>query len=140
MRTEDISRLESLERLAERLAEDLKKPQLILLDGPLGAGKTQMVRFMGAALGVPQSEICSPGFGFINIYSSPKGPVSHADLFRLNEGGSLESTGFWDLFCGPGFVFVEWARLLKQDLPPLWNRQRLVFRLPEEGRRLLDIS
>ena len=140
MRTEDIGQLAKLERLAAQLAKGLKKPQLILLDGPLGAGKTQMVRFMGEALGVPKREICSPGFGFINIYSSPKGPVCHADLFRIKEGEDLDSTGFWDLFCEPGFVFIEWAQMAEGKLPPLWGKLQLIFRFSEEGRRLLSIS
>lgn len=70
--------------LGQKLGSQLRAGDLILLNGPLGAGKTVLVQGIGAALGF--TEITSPTFVISRIH---KGPLSliHVDAYRLLEGG-----------------------------------------------------
>ena len=71
--------------LGQKLGAQLRAGDLILLNGPLGAGKTVLVQGIGAALGF--SEVTSPTFVISRIH---KGPLSliHVDAYRLLEGGN----------------------------------------------------
>ena len=131
MPVENISRLHQTEALARRLIKKIKYPQLVLLQGEMGTGKTEMVRFMCSALG--RFEVCSPAFTLINIYSEK---VAHIDLYRLKSREDLESAGFWDLFASPRLIFIEWADRLEEELP-YWNKLFLSFAFSPDGRRLL---
>ena len=132
--TEDVSRLEDLKDLAGRLVQEFQYPQLVLLNGAVGSGKTQMVQFMLSALGV--FEAPSPAFTLINTHQGIPGEISHIDLYRLKDREDLESTGFWDIFADSRLVFIEWASLLKEPLPP-WRRLILSFELSSQGNRFL---
>lgn len=71
--------------LGQKLGTHLRAGDLILLNGPLGAGKTVLVQGIGAALGF--NEVTSPTFVISRIH---KGPLSliHVDVYRLLEGGN----------------------------------------------------
>jgi len=71
--------------LGQKLGTQLRAGDLILLNGPLGAGKTVLVQGIGAALGL--KEVTSPTFVISRIH---KGPLSliHVDAYRLLEGGN----------------------------------------------------
>jgi tRNA threonylcarbamoyl adenosine modification protein YjeE len=74
------------ETLGARLAELVRPGDLLLLEGPLGAGKTTLVRGLVAALGGDPGEVCSPTFILLETYSVHAGSivrVHHADLYRL---------------------------------------------------------
>ena len=71
--------------LGQRLGSQLRAGDLILLNGPLGAGKTVLVQGIGSALGF--NEVTSPTFVISRIH---KGPLSliHVDAYRLLESGN----------------------------------------------------
>ena len=71
--------------LGQRLGAQLRAGDLILLNGPLGAGKTVLVQGIGSALGF--NEVTSPTFVISRIH---KGPLSliHVDAYRLLESGN----------------------------------------------------
>ena len=73
--------------LGQKLGVQLRAGDLILLNGPLGAGKTVLVQGIGAALGF--NEVTSPTFVISRIH---KGPLSliHVDAYRLLESGNAE--------------------------------------------------
>ena len=80
-----IASADEMFSLGQRLAAQLRAGDLILLNGPLGAGKTVLVQGIGAALGF--TDITSPTFVISRIH---KGPLSliHVDAYRLLESGS----------------------------------------------------
>jgi tRNA threonylcarbamoyladenosine biosynthesis protein TsaE len=80
-----ISTAEEMFGLGQKLGAQLRAGDLILLNGPLGAGKTVLVQGIGAALGY--NEVTSPTFVISRIH---KGPLSliHVDAYRLLEGGN----------------------------------------------------
>lgn len=123
MQKKNIKNLEELKNICLDFAQELKVPQLVLLEGPLAVGKTQMIRYIVEALGFSKEQICSPTFSLINVYKKPnKKSIYHVDLFRLKNETELETTAFWDIFYSATIVFIEWPKLIKEKLPPLWNK------------------
>ena len=133
---QNINDLEQLREISQKFTKTFKYPQLVLLYGDLGSGKSQTVRFMTEALGVAQEMVNSPAYNIIHSYSFSKGEISHIDLYRLKDAEDLESTGFWDVFSTSSLVFIEWADLLKAPLPSSWSRLSLFFKW-SEGKRSL---
>ncbi len=126
-REKKIHNLKELKQFAQQVVQEIKVPQLILMEGPLGVGKTQCVRFMSEYLGVSEKDICSPSFSLINTYKTKELHIAHIDLFRLQDKQDLESTGVWDVFLDSQIIFVEWANLLRVKWPDRWNKLIIIF-------------
>jgi tRNA threonylcarbamoyladenosine biosynthesis protein TsaE len=108
-------RLDSLaetEALAARLAARARPGDAILLEGPLGAGKSALARaFLRAASGDPSLEVPSPTFTLVQSYPLPGGVVAHHfDLYRLDGPGGLHELGWEE--AREGIVLVEWPSRL----------------------------
>jgi tRNA threonylcarbamoyladenosine biosynthesis protein TsaE len=99
--------LAATEALARRLASVARAGDCILLEGPLGAGKTALARaFLRAAADDPAMEVPSPSFTLVQIYDTKIGPVFHYDLWRLDGSDSLTELDWEDAL--DGIVLVEW--------------------------------
>jgi tRNA threonylcarbamoyl adenosine modification protein YjeE len=97
---------------AAALARRLRPGDLVLLQGPLGAGKTAWVRGACVALGVPEDEVTSPTYTLMHTYAG-RWPVVHADLYRLEGRVGPEEVGLdEELAAGEAVVFVEWPERL----------------------------
>jgi tRNA threonylcarbamoyladenosine biosynthesis protein TsaE len=92
----------------EALATSLRAGDVVLLYGPLGAGKTAFVRGMARGLGASPQEVSSPTFTLIQEYSSPRATLFHVDLYRL-EAKEVDDLGLDELISGEGIVAIEWA-------------------------------
>jgi tRNA threonylcarbamoyladenosine biosynthesis protein TsaE len=131
--TKELVTLEDTRALAIAVAAQYRAGTrlLLLLDGPMGAGKTQFTRFFVAALGGEESS--SPSFAIHHNYAVSGVSVEHFDLFRLDSSDDLESTGFWDFFrLKQGILVVEWAERLDElglvgQLPHSWPKIHLEF-------------
>ncbi len=99
--------------LGERLGAELSGGEIILLDGPLGAGKTLLVKGMAHALGIDEAEVTSPSFTLVNPHPG-KLLLYHIDLYRLNEGASAAHAVDLDeiLTDEKAVVVIEWAERL----------------------------
>jgi len=71
--------------LGVRIGEQCRAGDLILLNGPLGAGKTVLVQGIGQALGI--TDVTSPTFVISRVHSAPLSLI-HVDAYRLLEGGN----------------------------------------------------
>ena len=107
---------EATRRLAEQVAARARPRDAILLEGPLGAGKTTFARaFLRALAGDPALEVPSPTFTLVQTYDTPLGPVHHFDLWRLDGPAGLTELGWDD--AREGIVLVEWPDRLGPLLP-----------------------
>ncbi|MFC3125028.1 tRNA (adenosine(37)-N6)-threonylcarbamoyltransferase complex ATPase subunit type 1 TsaE [Pseudoroseomonas globiformis] len=121
--------LAATEALAARAATLVRAGDAILLEGPLGAGKSAFCRaFLRAAAGDPMLEVPSPSFTLVQGYDLPSGPAHHFDLYRLSGPDELEELG-WDE-ARDGIVLVEWPGRLGWLTPD--NALRLSL-APERG-------
>ncbi len=121
----EFKSLVETEKWAKDLAKNFTRPCLVLLDGEMGSGKTQLVRWFVEALGgTPAS---SPTFAIHQTYQSTGGDIEHVDLYRLESTAGLESTGFWDLLKTKSILlFVEWADRLPN---PMWPNNIKLIRI-----------
>ena len=100
--------------LGERLARELPARQVVLLVGPLGAGKTTLAKGIVKGLGAASpDDVSSPTFTLIHEY----GPVYHIDLYRLDEPREVATLGLDDLFDREAIVLIEWGERFPQLLP-----------------------
>lgn len=90
------------------LAADLVAGDLVVLEGDLGAGKTALARAIIRTLAAdPGLDVPSPTFALVQPYDTGRGPVLHADLYRLGDPREVEELGLLD---NPAaIVLVEWA-------------------------------
>jgi tRNA threonylcarbamoyladenosine biosynthesis protein TsaE len=91
----------------ERLGSALRVPILVTLAGELGTGKTTLVRAICRGLGV-KDEVTSPTFALVHEYASPRGPVYHLDLYRLEAPTELTNIGWDEIVSSHAVVLVEW--------------------------------
>ncbi|WP_063051505.1 tRNA (adenosine(37)-N6)-threonylcarbamoyltransferase complex ATPase subunit type 1 TsaE [Nocardia arthritidis] len=109
------------EALGRELATDLRAGDLVVLDGPLGAGKTALTRGIAAGLGV-RGRVSSPTFIIARQHRAgqredgPPVPLVHVDAYRL--GGDLDELDALDLDTDlhQAVVVVEWGRGVVEHL------------------------
>ena len=104
--------------VGRKLAHLLKPPQLLLLRGDLGTGKTTLVKGIAQALDAAEpDEVTSPTFTLVHEYAgSLKGkPVKllHLDLYRLDAERQLDSLGLEEMRTPDAIVLVEWGEKFK---------------------------
>ncbi len=111
-----LATLEDTRCLAEHLAQLLQPPLTIGLVGTLGAGKTQFVRFLVAALGVAAENVTSPTYVLQQTYlGSCK--IHHFDFYRLDRAAQVWDLGIDELYEQPCIVLIEWADKFPECLP-----------------------
>ena len=99
------------------IGSQLKGGEVIAFYGPLGAGKTHLIKGVVAGLGAEDAanEVTSPTFVLVNEYSG-RLDVFHMDAYRLDSVAQFEQIGFDD-YCHPGsVVLIEWADKIEQAL------------------------
>ncbi len=124
--------LDATEALGRAVAGALRPGDSVLLDGPLGAGKTSLARaLLRTACRDPALEVPSPTYTLVQGYDSPLGPILHFDLWRLDGPAALDELG-WDE-AREAIVLVEWpdrlgalrpADALAIDLRPSGEHRR----------------
>ncbi len=119
------------QRLGRLLAGVVQAGDLIALDGPLGAGKTTLVRALVAELGGDPAEVASPTFTLLNRYDA-RLPVVHVDAYRLQGPAALAGLGF-DELAEEGLGVIEWAQRVSVALPPT-HTWRIVLAHRPDGR------
>lgn len=126
--------------LGRQFGEQLAGGEIILLSGPLGAGKTVFVKGLASALGIDPEEVTSPSFTLVNPYEA-RLPLFHIDLYRLDEGAAAAHAVDLDELLNDerAVVVIEWAeRLGRYPLPD--NVWRISISGDGEASRCISIS
>ena len=117
---------EQTHNLGHQLGSRLEGGEILLLSGPLGAGKTLFVKGICTALGIDEEDVTSPSFTLVNPYEG-RLRLYHLDLYRLDEGVSAaHAVDLDDLLSDEQSVIViEWAERMGN------------YRLPENVWRIV---
>lgn len=106
----------------EQLGADSHPPLVIALTGELGAGKTTLAQAICRGYGVTEP-VTSPTYAIVHEYRSPRSPVFHIDLYRIERVEDLEQLGWTDIVSSNALVIVEWPEragaLLPNDHVPI---------------------
>lgn len=109
-KTHNITTLSSLQQLAASLSHTLISGDAICLNGDLGYGKTTFARMLISALYERDINVTSPTFNIVNQYESPKGMISHFDLYRINDLEEIYNIGLIDAI-HDGLAIIEWPNI-----------------------------
>jgi tRNA threonylcarbamoyladenosine biosynthesis protein TsaE len=129
------SSAQETERIAARLAAELREGDVVTVAGELGSGKTTFVRGACRALGV-EEPVTSPTFTVGHRYRGQV-DVSHLDLYRF-EGVSPAEWGDLEPYFDGAVCFVEWPEAAGADLPS--PRFRVELRHAGEDQRLVSVD
>jgi tRNA threonylcarbamoyladenosine biosynthesis protein TsaE len=128
----ELPDLAATRSLARSTAAALPQGQLLVLSGPLGAGKTTFVAALAAALG-SDADVTSPTYTLVHEYPTPRGPLVHVDAYRLDPGVDLDAALDLDAYLTRArAVVVEWGERLLAAHPAAWH---LTIERREERRR-----
>jgi tRNA threonylcarbamoyladenosine biosynthesis protein TsaE len=129
----DLVNLAATEAFGRRLASVLWPGAVIALVGPLGAGKTHLVRAVAMGLGANPSQVSSPTFVLIQEYDA-RLPIYHFDAYRLKNESEFADLGVHEYFQGDGVCLVEWADKVATCLPEELLTINIVVTGPESRR------
>ena len=135
------SSAEETEKIGAYLAEELEakypgQNHFAMLTGPLGAGKTALIRGAASILS-PSSRVKSPSYTIVNEYRRGATPLFHFDLYRLGENFDPESIGFYE-YCDSGHCFIEWSEFFSGDVPE--NAVTVDISPRDNGERLITVT
>ena len=105
---------EETQRVGERIAQQLRGGEIILLQGDLGTGKTQLAKGMARGIGVGD-EVVSPTFTLVVQYEG-RLPLAHYDLYRIESTEDLQEIGYLEEDDVRAVRVVEWGE--RAPTPP----------------------
>lgn len=123
-----------------QLGSRLQGGEILLLSGPLGAGKTIFVKGICAALGIDEEDVTSPSFTLVNPYGG-RLQLYHLDLYRLDEGATAAHAVDLDELLSDerAVIVIEWAeRMGPYPLPS--NVYRIELSGDGDSPRTISIS
>ncbi len=131
--TREITTPDDMEELGRTLGRMLQPGDVVVLTGPLGAGKTTLTRGIGEGLGI-RGPVQSPTFVLARTHPSVVGgaPLVHVDAYRLGSAMELDDL---DIDVASSVVIVEWGRDRAEHLTDTWWEIEIE---PQTGGRGLD--
>jgi tRNA threonylcarbamoyladenosine biosynthesis protein TsaE len=107
--------LAATDAVAGAVAGCCRAGDIVVLAGEMGTGKTAFARGFGRALGVTEP-ITSPTFTLVQSYSTPRGQLHHADVYRLDQLHEVADLALGELAEDRGIVLVEWGDVVALTL------------------------
>ena len=109
--------------LGEKLSQKLNPQSIVLLQGPIGAGKTSLVKGIAKGLSISE-DVTSPTFALSHHYISGKIPLFHLDLYRLDNVYSAKELFFSEeeeASQSRAILVVEWPELIEPLINNFWK-------------------
>ncbi len=131
------------------IGRSLRAGDVVLLEGVLGAGKTQLVRGIAVGMGHDGKAVSSPTFVFMQEYggddvgttAGKRGCVLvHMDAYRLSGPGELESVGFSNELLEASALVVEWPSRIESALPMSPVSLEVALDHVDEATRRVEVS
>jgi tRNA threonylcarbamoyladenosine biosynthesis protein TsaE len=132
-----LATVEDTRDLGARLAAIARAGDLILLTGPLGAGKTALTQGIGAGLGV-SGAVTSPTFVISRVHRGGRLPLVHVDAYRLGARVELDDLDL-DASVEDSLTVVEWGEGVAEQLADAYLEIRLDRLDPDDDTRMADL-
>lgn len=120
----------------ERFGRVASAPLVVTLAGDLGAGKTTLVQAICRGYGVADA-VTSPTYALVHEYASPRGPVYHLDLYRIEHARELDGIGWDEITAADALVLVEWPSRATGRMPAHAVTLDLEHLAGDDARRVL---
>ena len=118
-----VENLKETLSLGEKLAHKLNPKSIVLLKGPIGAGKTSFVQGIAKGLSISE-DITSPTFALSHHYNSGRIPLIHLDLYRLENISSAREVFFSEeeeAIQRQAILVIEWPELIEPVIKDFWK-------------------
>ena len=118
-----VENLKETLNLGEKLSHKLNPQSIVLLKGPIGAGKTSFVQGIAKGLSISE-DITSPTFSLSHHYYSGRIPLIHLDLYRLENTSSAKEVFFSEeeeSIQRKAILVIEWPELIEPVIDNFWK-------------------
>ena len=118
-----VENLKETLNLGEKLSHKLNPYSIVLLKGPIGAGKTSLVQGIAKGLSIAE-DITSPTFSLSHHYYSGKIPLIHLDLYRLENISSAKEFFYSEeeeALQSQAILVIEWPELVEPLIENFWK-------------------
>lgn len=123
---------------AKKYAENLKKGDIIIFSGELGAGKTKFTEGILSYFDL-QDEISSPTFTIVNEYKKDDINIYHFDLYRLSDIDEFYAIG-GDEYLENGICIFEWGEILEEVLSKEYTKITIEKDMDDENKRTYNFN
>jgi tRNA threonylcarbamoyladenosine biosynthesis protein TsaE len=118
--------------LAQKYARSLKKGDVVLLIGEMGAGKTAFMKGVAKYFGL--EDVTIPTYAYLNVYGDY---IYHYDCYRLSSGEDALNLGLTDYFNKDNICFIEWSENIADVLPK--KVKRVIIEKTGENKRKITL-
>jgi tRNA threonylcarbamoyladenosine biosynthesis protein TsaE len=123
---------------AKKILEYTSGCKLLAFYGPMGAGKTTIIKAVCKALGA-EDLVNSPTFTLVNEYKTRgRDSIYHIDFYRIKKKEEVFDFGVEEYFASGSYCLMEWPELIEDILPP--ETEKIMITVGEREERILDIS
>lgn len=127
-----------IDAAARELLEALGDRRHVVLEGPMGAGKTTLTAAIGRVLGV-EDDVTSPTFSIVNQYETPDGKrIYHFDFYRIDSVAQAIDLSLEDYFESDALCLMEWAGNVEAFLPDDTVVVRII--VEDDGTRVIRVE
>lgn len=117
-----LSDLSQLPAVAKKLLQSFDGEKIVAFHGPMGAGKTTLIKAICEELGVKDT-ISSPTYSIVNEYRTVKGEkVYHFDFYRIKSVDEAYDMGYEEYFYSKAYCFIEWPEKIAELMPLTYEK------------------
>ncbi|MFA6358314.1 MAG: tRNA (adenosine(37)-N6)-threonylcarbamoyltransferase complex ATPase subunit type 1 TsaE [Candidatus Omnitrophota bacterium] len=123
--------------IGKKFARNLRGGEIVLLSGPLGAGKTVLAKGIAQGLGINKNNIISPTFVLLRIHQG-RHLLQHFDLYRIKTAQDIFALDYQEYFYSDAITLIEWPERLKFLLPKEFLKIKIIPKTKD--KRLFKFS
>ena len=132
----NINSVDELAQVSDLLISWREKSNIIAFYGPMGAGKTTLIKNLCHKLGVTD-EVNSPTFALVNEYPTPaEGSIFHFDFYRIKRLEEVYDIGYEDYFYSGRLCLLEWPELIDPLMPDHFIKVEIALGDSDNARKI----